>query len=70
MGNYMYPKAIMTIKELVKDCGYPDRIIREIAHMQGAKSVIKRKGGAGSTFYFQTNLLEEDLEEWKRVNGV
>ena len=67
MGNYIYPKALMTVKELT-EVGYPRQILDEIAHMQGAKSPIQRSRGQGATIRFQTNLIEEDLTEWKRIN--
>lgn len=69
MGNYTYPKALMTIKELIA-VGYPKQMLNEMAHMQGAKSVVRRGKEKGSRILFQTNLVEEDLAEWKRVNGV
>ena len=65
MGNYNYPKALMTVKELI-EVGYPREILLEMANMQGAKSVIKR--GVGGKIWFQTNLIEDDLVEWRRVN--
>lgn len=67
MSNYTYPKALLTSKDLVS-IGYPKRIVDEIAHIQGAKSVIKRDRGSGSNIYFLANLIEEDLLEWKKIN--
>jgi len=67
MEKFIYPKALMTVKEL-QEVGYPRQILDEIAHMQGAKSPLQRSRGRGSTIRFQTNLIEEDLAEWKRIN--
>lgn len=67
MEKFMYPKALMTVKEL-QEVGYPRQILDEIAHMQRAKSPLQRSIGLGSTIQFQTNLIEEDLAEWKRIN--
>lgn len=65
MSNYTYPKALMTVKEL-QTVGYPREMLLEMANMQGAKSVIRK--GVGGKIWFQTSRIEEDLEEWRRVN--
>ena len=65
MSNYIYPKALMTVKELIT-VGYPREMLLEMANMQGARSVIRKN--SGGKIWFQTNLIEEDLAEWRRLN--
>lgn len=65
MSNYLYPKAIMTVKELV-EVGYPENILRDITRDENSKSVLRRKRSSGSNIYIQVNLLESDLENWKK----
>ena len=61
-------KDILTVKDM-RELGYPDKMIRQLAHMPGNKSVMK-KPGKTSTIYFIRALLLDDVIRYKEINNL
>lgn len=57
-----FPRKIMTTKELHEECGIPKSFLRQMAHVEGQKCVLKKPGGR--KFYFDTDKLARQMEKY------
>ena len=61
-------KELLTKKDLMA-LGYPERMVNELSHLPGGKSRLQRNISKGATVYFRRELLNDDVDRWKRINS-
>lgn len=56
-----FPKKVMSITELVNECGFQRYMLECMAHAEGQKYAFRRPGG--KKIYFDTEKLGKQLEK-------
>lgn len=61
-GVVQFPQKVMSITELVNECGMPRYTLECMAHAEGQKCAFRRPGGR--KIYFDTEKLGKQLEKY------
>lgn len=61
-GVVQFPRKVMSITELVTECGLPRYTLECMAHAEGQKCAFRRPGGR--KIYFDTEKLGKQLEKY------
>lgn len=57
-----FPRKMMTTRELNEECGIPKGCLRQMAHVEGQRCVVKKPGGR--KFFFDTDRLAKQMEKY------
>ncbi len=57
-----FPRKVMSITELVNECGIPRYTLECMAHAEGQKYAFRRPGGR--KIFFDTDKLGKQLEKY------